>query len=320
MSTGGFTGVSGIRNTSNGTLNLNCNNINNGNINGYVQACVFNQGIGTLNINGNIGGGTNGITVQNTSSGVLNVNGTVSGGGGAAAVGNISNGIVNITGTVSSTGTNFGTINVSTGTINITGTASGGTSTGNAFVNNSTGTINHIGTAQASATAAAIGAGAAGQVTILTGPLLSTDASFTGASSSGVNPCIALRWFPKNTALSTFKYTMRAQNVVGIRSERNFYHISAYSSTYPSTTNVRRNVTYGPAGIYTGTMDIPNPQSVGFGVGVGVTTGTAVLNLNDIWNYPISGITTSGSIGERLKNTATINSVSQQVSDAFSSI
>ena len=45
----------------------------------------------------------------------------------------------------------------------------------------------------------------------------------------------------------------------------------------------------------------------------------AALNAADIWNYPVSGITTSGSIGERLKNTATINSVSQQISDAFSS-
>lgn len=305
------------------TLNIN------GNVSytGQGYCWIFNSSgasFGTINLVGNItapSGGTGGGDVFYVSclSGTINITATTITGGSNS---NQCLRVMGPGGTFNITGQAIGgssqpafSLNGTGGIITLTGAATAGAA--NAFINSGSGTITHIGTAQASATAAAIGQGSVSQVTILTGPLLSSDASFTGASSSGVNPCIALRWFPKNTALSTFKYTMRAQNVVGIRSERNFFNASAYSTTYPSTTNVRRNVTYGPAGIYTGTMDIPNPQTVGFGVPVGTTTGTAVLALDDIWNSSIVGIASTGSIGERLKNCATVESVAQTISNAL---
>jgi hypothetical protein len=116
---------------------------------------------------------------------------------------------------------------------------------------------------------------------------------------------------------------MKDESVVSsARSDRDFYLTNAYETTYPSVSDVRSGVSYGPTNIYTGISSVPPRESVSIGVPVDNTTGTSALGsftVSDIWNYPVSGITTSGSIGERLKNTATINSVSQQISDAFSS-
>jgi hypothetical protein len=39
--------------------------------------------------------------------------------------------------------------------------------------------------------------------------------------------------------------------------------------------------------------------------------------MESIWNYPISGITTSGSIGERLKTAATVSAVNTILSNAL---
>jgi hypothetical protein len=309
-----------VYNNSTGTLNIIGTITSLTYTGGNGCNAVYNYSSGTINITGSCNGsGANGSgAVSNNSNGTINLIGSCVGGSVSGII-NLSTGTVVITGTVTSAGSATGVINNSAGTINITGTATGGTSTGNAFVNNSTGTITHIGTAQASATAPAIGAGVVGQTTILTGPLLSTDASYAGgATASGVNPCIALRWFPKDTALSTFNYRMKAQTVVGIRSDRDLYLTNAYSSSYPLTSNVRRSTTYGPTGIYTGTCYIPDPQTVGYGVGVGSTTGTAVFfTIDSLWGVPISSLTVPGSIGERLKNAATTSSVAQVLKDAY---
>ena len=54
---------------------------------------------------------------------------------------------------------------------------------------------------------------------------------------------------------------------------------------------------------------MPAPNLVQEGVPVGATFGTANLTPADFWNYLISGITQSGSIGERLKESATTDIV-----------
>jgi hypothetical protein len=46
----------------------------------------------------------------------------------------------------------------------------------------------------------------------------------------------------------------------------------------PAASNVRSGITYGPANELTGTCVVPNPNSVGYGVPVDNTTGTAVLS------------------------------------------
>ncbi len=145
--------------------------------------------------------------------------------------------------------------------------------------------MTHVGAAYASTTCAAIGSGSLSQMTILTGPLISTDGSGGTAAASGVNPCVAQRWFPADTALSTFEYRMRGQTAAGspsVRPARQFFLADAYSAGYPAAANVRSATTYGPGSIYTGTCAVPPAESVALGVPVDATTGTAAITAASI--------------------------------------
>ena len=252
--------------------------------------CVNNASSGTLNITGNCTGSSGGNAgANNASSGTLNITGNCSGGGGTGNGGpgarNASTGTLNITGncTGGSVSNSHGALNNTTGTLNITGNCTGGGgSGGNAgAINNSTGTLVHVGSVLASTAAAGISGGSAGQVTILTGPLLSTDGTGALANAAGVNPCTATRWFPADTALATFEYTMRGATVSGspsARPARRLFLQQAYDSLYPVAGNVRAGTGYGPANIYTGTCAVPPAGSVAFGVPVDATTGTAAID------------------------------------------
>ena len=80
----------------------------------------------------------------------------------------------------------------------------------------------------------------------------------------------------------------------------------------PAQSDVRFGVTY-QSGSKTGTAYIPSPSSVGFGVPVDNTTGTASLTPASVWNAATSSLTTSGSIGERLKNASTVDTTGDQL-------
>jgi hypothetical protein len=221
----------------------------------------------------------------NASSGTITLIGNCNGGlgsQGAMGVTNASTGRVDIIGNCTGRAAP-GAQNLSTGTMTITGTIAGGIGpAGYGATNDSTGTLIHVGVAQASAFAPAIGPGGIGQNTILSGPLLSTDSSAGGAAASGVNPCIALRWFIADNALSTFEYQMRGQTVSGTRPPRQLFLPDAYSATYPVTADVRSGVGYGPSNIYSGTCAVPSAASVLVGVPVDATTGTAVVSAQNI--------------------------------------
>jgi hypothetical protein len=279
----------------------------------------FVIGNGTVNMTGNVttNSSGNGISVSGADT-IVNFNGISYGPSGTNGNGvTISSGTLNITGEIfGGSGVDCYAVRTSGGTTTITGTISGSSVSG--ALANTGGTVYHIGTAQASATYPAIGPGSTSQVTILTGPLRCNSPN---DASAGVNPCIALRWFPADTALGTFRYEMRGATASGspsVRPARQMYLTDAYSSGYPSTSLVRSGVSYGPGSIYSGIATIPPRESVSYGVPVDNTTGTSAFLVSDIWNYPISGITTSGSIGERLKTAATVNVMGQLISDSFS--
>jgi hypothetical protein len=80
----------------------------------------------------------------------------------------------------------------------------------------------------------------------------------------------------------------------------------------PAQSDVRFGVTY-QSGSKTGTAYIPSPSSVGFGVPVDNTTGTAALTPASVWDAATSSLTTSGSIGERLKNASTVDTTGDQL-------
>ncbi len=88
----------------------------------------------------------------------------------------------------------------------------------------------------------------------------------------------------------------------------------------PAASNVRDGVSYA-SGALTGTCKVPAAASVAYGVPVDATTGTAYLSQSDVlaavWGAATSSLTTAGSIGERLKNAATVASTGDQLASAL---
>jgi hypothetical protein len=80
----------------------------------------------------------------------------------------------------------------------------------------------------------------------------------------------------------------------------------------PPVSSVRQGTTYN-LGLSTGTCIIPPASSVGFGVPVDNTTGTATLVSTKVWNISSQEITDNQSIGGRLKNTLTANAAEKLV-------
>jgi hypothetical protein len=79
--------------------------------------------------------------------------------------------------------------------------------------------------------------------------------------------------------------------------------------------DVRFGTSYA-LGTLTGTLRMPVPNQVTFGVQVDNTFGNAVLSVDGIWNYLVSNITTADSIGMRLKNVSTPQTTGEQL-EAF---
>jgi hypothetical protein len=242
---------------------------------------------------GGSGSGANKHGISNTSSGTLNITGNCFGGttfgGTPAGANNQSTGIINITGNCTggaSGQSGRGCNNNSTGIINITGNCAGGVALADGAFNNSTGTLTVIGTIQASQAAAGVAGTNAQQVTILSGPFLTE-------TTRGVNPvtCLAWRWnaSPSN---STFLEVMTNDLLV----KRNL--VTADNVTgMPDEADVKDGIVYGPFSELTGTFEQTVSPSID-----GIAAG--------VWDYALSAITTSDTIGTLLKTNidATISS------------
>jgi hypothetical protein len=239
-------------------------------------------GTGTLTITGVVTGGVNlGYGARNGSSGTLNISGSVFGSSAA------------------------GVDNGSTGTLNITGTVTAGAAVG--ANQSSTGTMLIDGVIQASEFAAGVGGTNRAQVTLLTGPFLISP-------TFGVNPigCLAWRWA---SALNNQTYIevgtqtlLQKRNLVTPDNATNF----------PAASNVRSGVTYGIGGVVSGTCIVPNPAQVAAGTPVDNTVGTlpfqtAAQIAVELWNTSTSGMTTAGSIGQRLANVSTVATTGDQI-------
>jgi hypothetical protein len=304
-----------------GTLNIvgNVRNDLANNINGGV-VCIINSGSGILNITGDITSASTGANyygsgsvVINTSTGTVNIlgNATVLAGGlsNNAAISNNSSGTINltantITGHSLAVANCAACLNASTGTFNIIGNAFAGV--GSPAINNvSTGTIYHSGSCTANNGVAAFVGSSVSALVTLTGPFIT--------SSNGTNPVYSPRWFWLNSPAPTY-YQIRTANLATIRP---LYTADSVGGN-PSVSNVRSGTIFGPSSELTGTVAVPPANSVLTGVPVDNTVGSGTMDPTQFWNYPISGITTSGSIGERLKTAATVNVMGQLISDSFS--
>lgn len=270
---------------------------------------------GALTVTGNVVGGASnnsqGVTVPALGfSPVVTITGNVTGGTAGFAEGfrNQGTATVNITGNVSggSGSACNGIVNNSTGTVAITGTCTGGSgaSTGNSCggaVNNSTGSITATrarGGSQNSHAPGVFNATAGGSVTV--------DEIEYGAT--GVSPTagpVRFRSLTTNVCVVTLS-TSGTKNLVDANA----------SGLMPAASNVRSGVSYN-GGNSVGTCAVPAASSVAFGVLVDNTTGTAALTPAAVWDYLTTSANTADSMGERLKNAATVASVGQALADAL---
>ena len=258
---------------------------------------VSNNGTGTLNITGNCVGGSSGgqCAVRNSSTGTINVTGNSTGGYNAGyGCYNASTGTFNITGNC--TGGDHvwanAAINSAGGAFNITGNCTGGTG-GAAALNSSTGTMRVVGSIYATSGYSGVSGLSNTQVTLLTGP-------FYTNTQKGISPvsCVAWRW--DTSVSSSVVYEVMTND---LNAKNNLYTADNITGM-PAASNVKSGVQYGPSSELTGTL--------------ATTTSPSASDIRDaVWGAATSGMTTSGSIGERLKNASTLATTGQQIADAL---
>ena len=304
---GSFSTASGITQTSSGSVTFT------GNSTGSTGAGCGNTGAstGTFTINGNVLAAANNGAFNN-GAGTLVIVGSVTAST-AAGVINQGTGSVTITGNVLAAAAT-GVSNASTGSVTITGSITGSTAAG--VTNASTGTVNITGNITASTVAGAINA-STGTFTIIGNITASTVANgFTAAAGTNrlsVNAINALNGTAAIYAASYLVspvpyngYIRYANNGTNYLNQFTTDSLSAFSM--PPISAVRSGVQFANNTL-TGTCQIPAAASVSFGVPVDNIVGTAALNPVDFMNVSIASLTATDSLGARLKNSATVESV-----------
>jgi hypothetical protein len=308
--------ASALSQSGSGTINV-VGDVIAGSITNASSWTINNTSNGIVNITGNVTGNSIGGTtaafntcINNAANGTVNVTGTVTNGSAQTgnllttlqAIRNATTGIVNIIGNCigtiagSAAHQSAAVINVAGGVVNVTGNAIGG-STGNAIQNIGTGTINLNGNAIGGTSYAAV------ENSNSSGNLIVEKIVF------GVNGQTATRGYIKFKNIST----MAAETVLKTdATTTNLVDINVVPNLQPAISDVRLGVTYS-SGSLTGTMNVPPFNAVKAGVPVDNGVGTAALTPQDVWNVLISGITQSGSIGERLKIVSTIETTGTQL-------
>jgi hypothetical protein len=277
-----------------------------------ISNAVIHSSTGTLNVTGNLFGGalsTNYAAIQFTAAGILNVTGNITGGAGATSIGlyQTGNGTLNVTGNC--TGGAGGAapglrVDGTTATVTVIGIATGGTggSTSAGIQNLNTATIiaqravgNEYGPGNVSGfagTSPGVSSGGAGIIEVIEIVYGTYGASPTNGSG------IRLKKVSTNAAVFNYVDAGSAKSLV-----------DATTGQMPAATDVRDGVSYA-SGALTGSCKVPAAASVGFGVPVDNTTGTAALTPASVWDHLLTAITTSSTIGTLLKTNidATISS------------
>lgn len=258
------------------------------NITGNCLAAGYSaRPIVATNCNVNITGNVTGANSNFASSGVDVSNGALT------VVGNVTGGGPNASGLVA--------ITLTTATAFITGNVTGGTGTttnyGVQLVGSSVATI--TGTITASTVDCAVYGPSTCVVTIV-GTLVS--------ASNGVQPVLGVL---TRLGSGTTRYEFRKPNGDAV----SFYTGDSIGDL-PAAANVRYPLSYG-YGSRVGMMKVPVPSAVGINVPVDNTIGTAqYLTAQQVWDFLAANATTVGSMGERMKNAATPQSVGDQVAAA----
>lgn len=313
------------------------------NANNTTFSTIVHSGAGTLNITGNLvgnnvtSGGSNRV-ITFTGGGIINLLGdiqysyihdspmmsltgtgifnqtgniyAVAFGGNSGRVFDMSNGVYNLTGNV--TGTSRSSVNAISLTnlakMYVTGNVTH--SLGLSTIYN-TAYLNIVGTITASESisnrACAIFSDSYTAINILSGPFIS--------STYGYLPIVVFRMNLIPSFNSYYEY--RNNSTDGALPPASVAPATrlvspASAIDAPSPSNVRFGVVYA-SGSQTGTLRVPPPESVAYGVLTDNTTGSAILTAAAIWDTQLSTMTTSGSIGERLSNVATVQTTAAQI-------
>jgi hypothetical protein len=275
---GSRSGCDAVQNASSGVVNIigNCRH-EGGNIAG-PPAAANNLGSGTINITGNCS--TN--TGQSSGHAVLS-QGT---------------GTVNIVGSVSSNGPST-TVSITTvaAKCNITGNCS--SSTGLAIANS--GILDVAGTVSASTSRPVVSSSPVNATNIFSGPLI---------NNGRINAILCARFRFKPNTPARWRIFQRNGDGLDII-DRTLYTAGDYPDM-PAPADVRAATAFGPGSTLTGALAMPAPSSVRSGVPVDDTVGTATLDAAAFWDALIANMNTSGSIGARLKNAATVETTGDQ--------
>lgn len=298
------------------------NTTNNRNVIANVVAgtstCLTNSVI--LNVTGNISGGTANPSYGLSGGTIVTVIGNAT-----AGVNNNAGGIFNIA-TLNMTGTanggtginplyaNSGGVNGAVGQIiNITGNANAITSHG---INGGNITLNGIATGGAITTSYGVN----NPIGSATGSIIAVGSSTSGggpgifggnAATTVISEAVYSNSSP-TFGLVKFKNINPKVTVIKQNGTSQVLVEAGASGDFPIAADVRNGITYASASL-TGTLIVPSPSNVRKGVATDATVGTADLTAADMWNALTSTMTTSGSIGERLKNASTVQSNGDQL-------
>jgi hypothetical protein len=91
-----------------------------------------------------------------------------------------------------------------------------------------------------------------------------------------------------------------------------FYDV-AFTSSLPTQTDVRSASLYGGTNEFSGSMSVPSSSNVRYGVPIDNTTGSATLTPQDIFDYAVSSLTGSNTIGSRLQNISTVQTTAATI-------
>lgn len=307
---------------------------------------VFVSGGGTLNITGSLSTRTNSQNIvvnAGSNNPTINVVGTFipNGSGSAAVLYVLSQSTINITGDLP-TGVNSGqTLYVATSTnscvINITGNLFGRGGTGFAvrlvsgvptisITGNISGNFNqpsyptfvsgivhyftHIGQQIGANGGANVVSSNSSAVNLFSGPFICSEYGFMPYQ------VIRMHLIPSASSYIEFRdeTTGGASAPVPPASATQLISPSTLVSNLAES-DVRFGIVYA-MGTLTGTLRMPTPNQVTFGVAVDDTFGNSVLTAASVWDYLVSNITVEGSIGMRLKNVSTPQTTGEQL-EAF---
>ena len=215
------------------------------------------------------------VQLRGANTGTLNYTGPVIGNNNAGIGLGLGTMTVNITGSVSTLGAAAGIASTVASTINVNGPIT---------ANNNTPGLSSTSTAA---------------TVRVTGPLI--------ASQNNINPVFS----PKIQLISTSTptYTLETDT---FPKDVTFYDV-AFTSSLPTQTNVRSASLYGGTNEFSGSMSVPSSSNVRYGVPVDATTGSATLTPQDIFDYAVSALTGSNTIGSRLQNISTVQTTAATI-------